>query len=336
MSIPYRTQQVLKRMCIAVLVIAVILAAALVCWVIWIQRYIVYTDSGARLDFNLPPMAEGQLAVPTEGMDVSIHVHDKNASVDISTELTQLNGYYVEPEALSDLAAVKAQIQQLKAGTPVIIDMKNIYGSFYYSSTVSSFRSNTVNTQAMDELVSYLRRSGMYTIARIPALRDYNYGLNHVPDGVHHSSGLYLYQDDQGCYWLNPESRGTLAYLVQIINELKNLGFDEVVLYDFCFPSSTAILVNGDKAELLSKAAKELVSACTTATFALSFEKTAEFTVPDGRCRVYLRGLEASQAADAAANSGVSDPLVKVVFLTELYDTRFNDYSVMRPLSGAH
>lgn len=337
MTIPYRTQRAIKRVLIAVAVIAVILAAIWGCWLLWVQRYIIYTaENGATLNFDLPPMADGELAVPPEDMDVSIYINEGEAAVNTNTELTQLNGYYVEPDALSDIPAVKAQIQSLKAGTPVMVDVKNIKGGFYYSSTVSTTRASGVDTAAMDDLISYLKRSGMYTIARIPALRDYTYGLNHVPDGVHHASGGYLYQDDEGCYWLNPGSEGTLSYLTQIIIELKELGFDEVVLYDFCFPETTSILVNGDQASLLTNAANVLLTACSTNSFAVSFEKTAEFTMPEGRTRVYLRGLEAAQAAEAAANSGVADTLINLVFLTELHDTRFNAYSVMRPLSGAH
>ena len=337
MTIPYRTQRALKRLLVVILIVAVIFAAVWGCWLLWVQRYIIYTaEGGAKLDFDLPPMAEGQLAVPPEEVDIPIYFNEGEAAVTTNTELTQLNGYYVEPDALSDISAVKSQIQSLKAGTAVMIDVKNIRGGFYYSSTVSDTRASAVDIAQMDDLISFLKRSGMYTIARLPAFRDYTYGLNHVPDGVPHSSGGYLYQDDAGCYWLNPGSEGALSYLTQIITELKELGFDEVVLYDFCFPETTSILVNGDKTELLTNAASVLLSACATHNFAVSFEKTAEFTMPTGRTRLYLAGLEASQAAQAAAESGVPDTAINLVFLTELYDTRFNAYSVLRPLSGAH
>ena len=48
-----------------------------------------------------------------------------------------------------------------------------------------------------------------------------------------------------------------------------------------------------------------------------------------------MTGLDASQTAEAALNSGVADTAVNLVFLTELHDTRFNVYSVLRPISGA-
>lgn len=338
MSIPYRTQRAVKRVLMTVLVIGLIMVAVWGCWMLWVQRYVVYTaDGGAKLDFDLPPISSGELAVPPEEVSISIYYNEGDNAVNTSTELTQLVGYYVEMDDLKDIPALKAQMSKLDAGTAVMIDLKSIHGSFYYSSKVSDTRSSQVNTEQMDDLINYMCRSGLYTIARIPALRDYTYGLNHVLDGVPHSSGGYLYQDDEGCYWLNPGSEGTLSYLSQIITELKDLGFDEVLLYDFCFPETTNILVQGgSKSELLTNAANVLLSSCATDWFAVSFEKTTEFTMPEGRSRMYLRGIEASQAAAAAADSGIAEHQIKLVFLTELHDTRFDAYSVLRPISGAH
>ena len=336
MTIPYRTQRVLKRILGVLAVIAVVLAVAGACWFVWLQRYVVYTADGkVKLDFDLPPIGEGQLAVPPEGEDIPIRL-DQNDEMSGNTELAQINGYYVELSDLQDIDAVKSQIQALPAETAVMVDVKGIKGEFYYSSAVGSKRSSSINTEKMDELIDYLQRSGRYAIARLPALRDWNYGLNHVPDGVHHSSGGYLYMDDDGCYWLHPGSQGTLSYLTQIIMELKSLGFDEVVLDDFCFPETTSILVNGDKAQLLTRAASVLLSACATDRFAVSFVKSADFTMPEGRSRMYVEGMDAIQAGDFAPNSGVADTAINLVFLTELHDTRFDVYSVMRPLSGAH
>lgn len=337
MTIPYRTQRVLKRILGVIAVIAVVLAVVCACWFLWVQRYIVYTADGkVKLDFDLPPISSGQLAVPPEGADIPIRFDQNDEMAGGSTELTQILGYYVENTDLQDIDAVISQIQALPAETAVMVDVKGIKGDFYYSSNISSKRNSSINTEKMDELIDYLQRSGRYAIARIPALRDYDYGLNHVPDGVHHSSGGYLYMDDDGCYWLHPASQGTMSYLTQIIMELKGLGFDEVVLDDFQFPETTKILVNGDKAELLSNAAKVLMSACATDRFAVSFMKTAEFTMPQGRTRMYVEGMDALQAATFAPTSGVPDTAVNLVFLTELHDTRFDVFSVMRPLSGAH
>lgn len=337
MTIPYRTRRLFQRILIVLLAVIILASAAWVCWLVWLQRYVVYTaDGSAVLDFDLPPMADGQIATEPEQETVSIYYNEGESAVNVSTELAQLVGYYVEPEQMKDPAEIKNQLRNLEAGTAVMLDVKSIQGAFYYSSSVSSNYASHLDLSAMDELIDYMNRSSLYTIARLPALRDYHYGLNHVPDGVHHSSGLYLYQDDDGCYWLDPASQGTLTYLTQIVTELKNLGFDEVVFSDFCYPGTDSIQLSGSRAENLTAAAATLTKACTTDRFALSFVKTTEFTMPEGRSRMYLTDVDPAQAAAVVQDSGLAEPVIHLVFLTELYDTRFNEFSVLRPLSGAH
>ncbi len=336
MTLPYRTRRTLLQTGAVLLIL--LLAAILVwgCWILWLSRYVIYTQDGAKIDFSLPEhIGSGELAQPPEpGETISINYNDNSGTV--NTELAQLGGYYVEISALQkDISAVKSQIQALPAGTAVMVDVKNIYGRFYYSSSVGDARNSSIDIQAMDQLIEYLDKSGMYTIARLPALRDYQYGLNHVPDGLP-TAGGYLWMDGDGCYWLNPASSGTLSYLVQITNELKSLGFDEVVFYDFYFPETTGIVYTQDKAQALSTAAKTLVSSCATDSFAVSFVGSADFALPEGRSRLYMENVEAANVANAAQQTGLADPAIRLVFLTEVHDTRFNKYSVLRPLSAAH
>ena len=336
MTLPYRTRQTLRRFGIALLALLFLAVLVWGCWIIWLSRFVIYTRDGAKLDFSLPEqISAGQLAVkPKPGEKIPINYSDQNET--LTTELTQLGGYYVEVSALKeDISAVKSQIQALPAGTPVMIDVKNIYGSFFYSTNVGASYTTTVDVHAMDELIDFLDSSGMYTIARLPALRDREYGLHHVSDGLP-TAGGYLWMDDDGCYWLNPISSGTLSYLIQITNELKKLGFDEVVFYDFYFPETSSIVYKEDKVQALTTAANTLVASCATDSFAVSFVGNAEFPLPEGRSRLYVENAEASSAASIAQQTGLENPAVRLVFLTQVHDTRFDQYGVLRPLSAAH
>ncbi len=338
MIIPYRTRQIIKRVALAVLAVLLVAAILLTIWFVWLKRYVIYTDNGAVLDFNLGAFAPGQEAVaPEQKETVSIYYNEGDNAVDTSTELTQMTGYYIEAQALQeDIAGVMSQVQQLSAGTPVMVDVKTIYGSFYYSSNVSDQRVSAVDTQQMDALIAQLNSKDVYAIARLPALRDYYYGLHHVPDGLPLPGG-YLWMDDDSCYWLDPTSEGTITYLVQIVTELKNLGFDEVVFYDFRFPDTQSIVFEADRDEALKTAAQTLVKTCANDRFAVSFVGSdAAFPLPEGRSRLYLENAVAAEAASIAAQTGLEDPQIRLVFLTENHDTRFDAYSVLRPLSAAH
>lgn len=338
MTIPYRTRQILKRTLLALLVIGILLAVISCIWFVFLQRYVIYDrQTGIRLDFSLESVPQGNVVQQPETLPtIPIDYLTEEDLQGANKELTQIIGYYIEPEALQDMQTVKAQLAELPAGTPVLVDVKNIYGDFFYSSNVCSQRPSGMDIAAMDELIAYLSERRLYAIARLPALRDYYYGLNNVSDGLPVRGG-YLWADEFYCYWLDPTSEGTITYLVQIVTELKGLGFDEVVFDDFCFPPTDQIIFDQDKTQALTDAANTLVSTCTTESFAVSFTgQDAAFALPEGRSRLYLTGVEAAQVANVAQQTTVSDPAINLVFLTDVHDTRFDAYGVLRPLSAAH
>ena len=114
------------------------------------------------------------------------------------------------------------------------------------------------------------------------------------------------------------------------------MGFDEVVFDDFCIPATNAIYFEGDRDEALNKTAASLVTICSTDTFAVSFaNNTGTFLVPEGRSRLYLQDVAAADAAAAAERTGLADPDIRLVFLTNLKDTRYDAYSVLRPMDIA-
>ncbi len=340
MMIPYRTRQALKKSALVLLVLFCVALIIGLCWFLWLERYVIYIrGQGAVLDFSLSEnYAPGEVAgepVPQES--VSIYYNEGDNLINTGTELTQMLGYYADAQTLAkDISAVQEQINKLPAGTPVLLDVKNIYGNFFYSSTVSSKRNSAIDTAEMDALISLLNTKNMYAIARLPALRDYHYGLNHVPDGLPLPGG-YLWMDDDYCYWLNPAKEGTITYLVQIVTELKNLGFDEVVFYDFYFPDNQKIVFNGDKAQAIQTAAQTLVSTCANDRFAVSFVSAdPQFPLPEGRTRLYMENVPAASVAGIAQQTGFENPAIQLAFLTEVHDTRFDTYSVLRPLDAAH
>ena len=216
-----------------------------------------------------------------------------------------------------------------------MLDLKTISGYFYYSSEVGP-TSSSVNTEEIDRFIADLNKKDLYLIARIPAFRDYYYGLNYTSNGLFMvSNPIGLWMDSDGCYWLDPTKEGTLNYLTRIVAEIKRMGFDEVVFSEFCFPDTDDIQFSGDQALAIADAANTLATISASETFCVSFcSKTTNFELPaDERCRLYLVDFTAAQVRSAADATGLEDPEIRVVFITEHGDTRFDEFSVMRPVS---
>jgi len=338
MNIPYRTRRVLHRIAAVVLFLLILLIITWFCWVVWLERYIVYTRDGAELDLSLSSNeVVGEAATPpAPGQGISIYYNEGDNAVEITNELTQLDGYYIDINTLTnDIAGVWDMLEPLKAGTPIMIDLKGGYGSFYYSSTVpEAIASQSVSVASVDELIKEMKNKGFYTIARISAFRDYNFGLHHVSSGLMHVNRMGLWPDEGGCYWLNPEDPIVVSWLTNLVNELKNMGFNEVVLTDFRFPNSDKYLYNGDKNQALANTAQRLLDSCTAVNFTLSFGTTdASLQIPDGRSRIYLENVDPTNVGARASQVTVDNPQIRLVFLASTNDTRYNDYGVLRPIT---
>ena len=67
MTSPYRVRRGLQRFFITTAVLALVCIVAFGAWMLWLSRYVVYTDDGAKLDFSLTfDHAEGEIARPPE------------------------------------------------------------------------------------------------------------------------------------------------------------------------------------------------------------------------------------------------------------------------------
>lgn len=340
MRIPYRTQRILRRVGIVFLIFVLLFFIAWFCSVIFLERHVVYTRQGAMLDLDVSTNdLIGEVAMPpVVKTDISIYYNEGDDAINMSDELQQLDGYFIDIDDLkTNLAGCWDLMEPLKANTPIMIDLKGGYGSAYYSSTLPGIiTSSEISVASVDEMIGFMHDKGFYTIARISALRDYNFGLNHVSAGLMHTNGLGLWPDEGHCYWLDPTKEDTINWIVSIIKEIKNMGFDEVVLTDFRFPDTDLIRFDGDKAAALVDAAAQLISKCADKDFAVSFEVSDHtFALPEGRTRMYLERVSATNvnAVATKVEEIMADPQIRLVFIAETNDNRFNTYGCLRPIS---
>lgn len=339
MRLTYKTRRRLQRVLTVVLAVALVLALFGFCWNIWVERYVVYTREGATLDFSRSPLnTVGEIATPPKADDsVSIFFNEGSDAVELTTELTVLNGYYINYDALrGSMDEIKEDLNRLKAGTPIMIELKGGYGSFYYTSSLTgAVSSASVNVTAVDELIQYVRSKGFYMIAQVSAFRDYDFGNRNVTSGLYMNSRAGLWMDSGGCFWLDPTSANTLSWVTSIVNEVRELGFNEVMLDNFRFPAETdKYIFNGDMDEAIASAATTIMASCGSDSFVVSFcGATPAFPLPDGRSRLYLSDVNAQDVAARASQVTFENPEARLVFLSDTNDTRFDAYGVLRPLS---
>ena len=341
MTLTFRTRRRLKGLFIALLSLTMAFILAWLGWVVYLERYIIYTRDGVvlNLDLDLDQYDEGVVATPPDANEtVPIFYNEGSNAQEMNAELTQLWGYYISFDDLAkDINACRDQLALLPAGTPVMIELKSGYGKFHYSTSVPGAElSDSLNIAEVDSLIQDLRSRNLYLIAKVSAFRDRAYGLKNVPQGIYHVNKKGLWPDNNNCYWLNPTNPTVLSYISSIVQELKEMDFDEVLLADFSIPVSDKVYFKEDRTEALKNAANTIIESCGSEYFTVSFGVTSStFPLPEGRTRMYLSGVEAQNVGAVIAQSKVENAEIRIVFLADTNDTRYDEYGVLRPLSAS-
>ena len=336
---PNLTWRTRRRLSTTLWILGAVTAAVLtvwVCWILWLGRFVVYTGDSVRLDFDWVTPGEFVEAVEPTRPEINIIFDDgSEVVVDRTKPLERMSGFYVTIEMLlDDVGEVERLIREQPKGTAIMLELKSGSGNFLYKTTMPNAKvSSKVDKDAVADLIQYITKADYYTVACVPAFRDRAYGLKNTSCGLLHSSGRYLWAGDDKCYWLDPAKNGTRSYLISIASELRDLGFDEVVFTDFCFPPTEDILYEADRLTVLNETAEHLVYNLATEDFGVSFlTNDPGFKLPEGRTRVYRDGVEAAMAQEVAASLDIPSMQINLVYLTEAMDTRFDVFGVLRPL----
>ena len=96
MAISYRSRRFFRRLSIFILTLVLLAAVLAVCWFLWLDRYVIYTSDGAKLDFELSlDFPAGQPAQrPSAGETVQIYYPEDDEYREIRLVTTLRNDVF--------------------------------------------------------------------------------------------------------------------------------------------------------------------------------------------------------------------------------------------------
>ena len=319
----------------------ILLALALLCVgrVLYVQRYVVYTPSGVTLDYDQHLRYTGQEQPEPDPADYPFEtVLDAVSQTDEAAEKqTRLDGYSISTAMLvNGVDAVREALGSVDGYNAVVLDVKSIYGNFYYSTELSGApKADALDVTEVDALIEELTsRADLIVIARVPAFSDRRYALEHQSEGLPIWNGA-LWEGEDTCYWLNPYSNNVQGYLTSIAIELSQRGFDGVLFDDFYFPDSDRIMWSADVSR--SEAVLDAAANITDSLYGYGIEvlfgsDSAEVAALCDRVCIRTDAAEDVSAIVEQMSPVLQDPAAQIVFLTSSRDTRFAACGVIRPL----
>ena len=126
-----------------------------------------------------------------------------------------------------------------------VVPLKDTAGSLYYASQVpaaaGSVAANPVDAAAIARV---FKANGITPVAQLAAFRDPAGARADHAMAIRYKGQEYLWLDNKasagGNPWLNPYAAEAVQYIGDLIEEVHGMGFDQVLLKNVQFPSSTS------------------------------------------------------------------------------------------------
>ena len=256
----YRGRGPLWKLVVTVLLLAVILASF---GVLLMKRSMVVDSSGvAQVQFpwqddgvTVPaPQEQDEVQEPVELSEQEAEAEPSPVEPEPPAEPEPFHVYPVRaaPLSVSAYEEIAYLLKRDSTYNAVSVQLKDPEGWVYFDSphiiyTEVITESKNIapdTTQALQQLTA----SDAHTIARFTCFRDWRASNGNVRARLRNTSGR-IFQDGNEDFWLDPSKEVTRAYLCDLAKDAAELGFDEIMLTDACYPTVGRLdrILYGDK-----------------------------------------------------------------------------------------
>lgn len=229
----YRGRGPKWKILLAILLVLVIAVAASV---IYLQQFLVYGADGSR-QIRLPwqteekaPPPDGKGEAPENQPDVDVVVQEPEDQGPKETA-----AFSLQAQALTQ--ALWQEAEKPAGANAVAVRLKTSNGTVYFNAAnaVSGAVETEMDTAAA--LAAVTAQEGLHTIASVACLQDFKAANADVEGRGLKNTGGYIFYDGNNSLWLDPAKPGTREYVCALAKEIAELGFDELLLTDFSYPT---------------------------------------------------------------------------------------------------
>lgn len=231
------------------------------------QKYLVYGQSGLALE--LPALATSATqgddgaseAFPDVSTELVVDAADFSAvPASAGEDLPELRALFVPAEAVA--AGETGLYQDVMAqygANALVLEVRPESGQLVYPSAAETAVSFGLSGSFdLQSLVTSLKDSGVYLAAQISCCVDDLLASRNPLITLRNASGG-VFADESGRMWLDPYNTTVRDYTAALIEELADMGFDEVVLSNAAHPVTEEPLVYS---EALSSTPTPLAAVC--------------------------------------------------------------------------
>lgn len=234
----YRGRGPRWKILLAIVLVAVIAVAVSV---IYLGEHIVYSSDGRR-QIVLPwqreekdSPASGEQEDETDAPSVDVQVQEPEAPEIVDTMAVSMPPQPISQDAWSAFKLNVLYGPSAVAHNAVAVRLKTSNGTIYFDSAASDAAETELDTAAA--LADITGQQDLYAIASMACLQDFKAANADVEARGLKNTGGYIFYDGNNNLWLDPAKPATREYVCALAKEIAELGFDELLLTEFGYPT---------------------------------------------------------------------------------------------------
>lgn len=236
----YRGRGPRWKIFLAIVLVAVIAVAVSV---IYLGEHIVYSSDGRR-QIVLPWQREDQDAASSGGQEdgtdapsVDIQVQEPEEPEIVETAAVSMPAQPISQSSWNEFKLNVLYGTSAVAHNAVAVRLKTSNGTIYFNSAnaVSGAAETELDTAAA--LADITGQEGLHAIASMSCLQDFKAANADVEGRGLKNTGGYIFYDGNNNLWLDPAKPATREYVCALAKEIAELGFDELLLTEFSYPT---------------------------------------------------------------------------------------------------
>ena len=228
----YRGRGTKRKILLALLLCLVILAAVMV---ILVQEHVVFDANGTpRLEIPW------QKEEPEQTPELDLVIEEPEAPWQVRAYQVTTAPLTVEGWEQARMKVLASSDSSVALAADAALTMKDGSGRVYYNSQAAVPGAVETAEDTAEALAMVMRggtEGAARAIARLSCLLDPIAAKADVEGMGLKNTGGYIFYDGNNENWLDPSKEKTQEYLASLAVECAELGFDEILLTDFSFPT---------------------------------------------------------------------------------------------------
>lgn len=261
---------------IVLIILAVLITAALLLFY-GLQKYIVYTPNGLKLELPILQQASGTDTAASstdasgEGGGLVIDKTDySNIQATAGADISAVKGILVPYDKIT-ADGIKEYADRLSAGNALVLELKTASGKLAWASKEREATAfDLAGTADLKTIVASLKaeKPEVWLVGQLSCCIDDLMAQRNSPVALKKADGS-PYSDDEGA-WLDPYNTEVRDYIAALAKELADMGFDEILLTNVSHPQTDPANLKYSAASTNATAQSAVTSFSLAVTRALS------------------------------------------------------------------